>query len=198
MTKAAVASKADDAPQAAALDADSVIELRRYLLYPGQRDALIDLFEREFIESQEAVGAHIVGTFHDLDSPDHFVWLRSFADMKARAAALRAFYFGPVWREHREAANATMIDSDDVRLLHVVGTPPRLPDKHPPASTAPSSAMFVVDTCPLRAWSEQEFDARLVRSSGVVAAFAREESPNSFPRVEYREPAAQRAACRIG
>ena len=38
--------------------------------------------------------------------------------MTARHAALTAFYGGPVWARHRDAANATMIDSDDVLLLH--------------------------------------------------------------------------------
>ena len=32
-------------------------------------------------------------------------------------AMLAAFYDGPVWRAHRDEANATMIDSDDVLLL---------------------------------------------------------------------------------
>ena len=31
-----------------------VLELRQYTLKPGMRDILIELFEREFVESQEA------------------------------------------------------------------------------------------------------------------------------------------------
>src|SRR5207248_8870140 len=56
---------------------------------------------------------HVVGQFRDLDDPDRFVWLRAFDSMPARQAALEAFYYGPVWRAHRDAANDTMIDSDD-------------------------------------------------------------------------------------
>jgi hypothetical protein len=37
--------------------------------------------------------------------------------MTSRAKALTDFYSGPVWKAHREAANATMIDSDNVLLL---------------------------------------------------------------------------------
>ena len=37
--------------------------------------------------------------------------------MTSRAKALNDFYSGPVWKAHREAANATMIDSDNVLLL---------------------------------------------------------------------------------
>ena len=81
------------------------------------RDVLIKLFEREFIESQEALGMTVVGQFRDLDDPDRFVWLRGFSDMTTRAQALKDFYGGPVWKAHREAANETMIDSDNVLLL---------------------------------------------------------------------------------
>ena len=59
----------------------------------------------------------VIGTFTDLDRPDHFVWLRGFADMAARRAGLESFYGGAVWARHRSAANATMIDASDVRLL---------------------------------------------------------------------------------
>ncbi|WP_421737114.1 NIPSNAP family protein [Caulobacter sp.] len=95
----------------------AVVELRQYTLHPGRRDALITLFEREFVESQQAAGVTLIGLFRDLDDPNRFVWLRGFTDMEQRRAALTAFYDGPVWAAHRDAANATMIDSDDVLLL---------------------------------------------------------------------------------
>jgi hypothetical protein len=97
-----------------------VVELRQYSLHPGKRDVLIELFDREFIEPQEALGTKVIGQFRDLEHPDRFVWLRGFRDMTARAKALSDFYSGPVWKAHREAANATMIDSDNVLLLHPV------------------------------------------------------------------------------
>jgi len=97
-----------------------VIELRQYTLHPGRRDDLITLFEREFVDSQEAVGIRLIGLFRDLDDPDRFVWLRGFPDMEARRTSLESFYGGPVWAAHRDAANATMIDSDDVLLLRPV------------------------------------------------------------------------------
>jgi hypothetical protein len=94
-----------------------VLELRQYTLKEGGRDTLIDLFEKEFIESQETLGMRVIGTFRDLEKPDRFVWLRGFQNMNARAIQLQQFYGGPVWKAHREAANATMIDSDNVLLL---------------------------------------------------------------------------------
>lgn len=97
-----------------------VLELRQYTLKPGRRDELIELFDRELVEPQDAVGAHVLGQFRDRDDEDRFVWLRGFADMATRGTALPAFYGGPVWQAHRDAANATMIDSDDVLLLRPV------------------------------------------------------------------------------
>src|SRR5262245_52508787 len=94
-----------------------IVELRQYTLHQGKRDVLIDLFDREFVESQEALGRKVIGQFRDLDNPNRFVWLRGFRDMPSRAEALKDFYGGPVWKAHREAANATMIDSDNVLLL---------------------------------------------------------------------------------
>jgi NIPSNAP len=95
----------------------SVVELRRYTLRPGQRDVLIELFDRELVETQEAVGMTVIGQFRDEDHPDTFTWLRGFADMESRRRGLTSFYGGAVWGQHRSAANATMIDSDDVLLL---------------------------------------------------------------------------------
>src|SRR5882757_2209120 len=94
-----------------------IVELRQYTLHAGRRDVLIDLFEREFIESQEALGISVIGQFRDRDDFNRFVWLRGFPDMAARGEALAAFYGGTVWHAHREAANATMLDSDNVLLL---------------------------------------------------------------------------------
>lgn len=130
----------------------TVVELRRYTLHPGRRDELIDLFERELLEPQEAAGMTIIGQFRDLDHPDTFTWLRSFPDMPARRRALDAFYGGRVWTAHRDAANATMIDSDDVHLLRGVerrsslGAPPVTVQ---PASPARRFAVVVVRPSPV-------------------------------------------------
>ena len=104
-----------------------VVELRQYTLVPGQRDTLVELFDRELVEGQEAVGIRVLGQFRDLDAPDRFVWLRGFPDMAARRVALAEFYGGPVWARHRDVANATMVDSDDVLLLRPLPQQPAFP-----------------------------------------------------------------------
>lgn len=69
-----------------------IVELRQYALHPGRREALITLFDREFIESQEELGIEVLGQFRDLDNPDRFVWLRGFETMPGRAEVLTGFY----------------------------------------------------------------------------------------------------------
>lgn len=139
-----------------------VLELRQYTLKPGQRDVLIELFDREFVESQDRCGAYVLGQFRDLDRPDRFVWLRGFDGMPERARALGAFYGGPVWKAHSRAANATMIDTDDVRLLRPAGGWRSL-RMSPPGERLQVAGMV----CPL---------ARPA-GRGLVAAFQRELIP---------------------
>jgi NIPSNAP len=121
-----------------------VVDLRQYTTRPGKRDELIEVFDQEFVEGQEADGMHIIGQFRDLDDPDRFVWLRGFADLPARARALPAFYGGPVWKEHGRRANSTMLDSDDALLLRPVET--RLGYPAPGAARPPLNANAVPST----------------------------------------------------
>ena len=122
----------------------SVIELRQYTLHPGTRDAFLELFDREFVESQEALGSWVMGQFRDLDDPDRVVWLRGFRDMPARAEALAAFYGGPVWHTHRDAANACIVDSDNVLLLRPADSSPiKFAQRSPPNASAVDRGVVV-------------------------------------------------------
>jgi NIPSNAP len=94
-----------------------IVELRQYTLKPGRRDELIELFDSALVEPQEDDGMSVIGQFRDLDRPDRFVWLRGFPGMDERKASLETFYTGPVWKAHSAAANATMLETDDVLLL---------------------------------------------------------------------------------
>ena len=180
-----------------AMPADKTFELRNYTLVPGRRAAFTALFERDFIESQEAVGARIVGTFRNLDDPDRFVWIRSFADMPARAKALDAFYTGPVWQAHRTEANASIVDSDNVLLLRPVGPALQASGPRPPVgATEIPSTVIVATTYPLAAGGADEFGtyfagatAPELRRAGarLLATFATEPSPNNFPRLPVRD-----------
>lgn len=169
-----------------------IVELRQYTLRGGRRDELIALFEAQFIESQEAVGAHILGLFRDLDDPDRFVWLRGFPSMDARAAALKAFYFGPVWKAHRSAANATILDSDNVLLLHPArpGGGFATPAPRQGAGEVLAFVHYLDDalTQPFTDFFEAHIRPQAQADGAqVLASFASETSPNSFPQLPVRE-----------
>ena len=166
-----------------------VVELRQYTLHRDRRDTLITLFEREFIAPQDAVGAHVLAIFRDLDDPDRFVWMRGFESMAARAAALSAFYGGPVWKAHRDAANATMLDSDNVLLLHPA--PPGGGFQGRAGTGEVLAFIHYLDdatTAPFAAFFERVMRPQAQAAGGrVLGAFASETSPNSFPALPVRE-----------
>jgi len=177
-----------------------VVELRRYTLRPGARETLIDIFDREFVESQEAVGMRVIGQFRDIDRPDIFMWLRGFDDVGTRAASLAAFYDGPVWKTHGPAANATMIDSDDVHLLrplrfdHPLLHPAR--DRAPVGTTTVRPGVIVATVYLLEPERAADFAAffeavvaPVLAAAGVspIAMLETDQSPNDFARLPVRE-----------
>jgi hypothetical protein len=182
------------------LHEDAVIELRRYRMRPGRRDDLIDLFEREFIEPQEAVGMHVIAQFRDLDHADRYTWVRGFPNHALRAASLDAFYAGPIWKRHREAANATLLDNDDVLMLR----PARPGSGFAAASharaavgeAADGEGVVAIGICELGAPAEDGFAALfeqrfapLLGAGGaeLLATYVTDPSPNGYPRLPVRE-----------
>ena len=176
-----------------------IVELRRYELRPGARETLIELFDRELVETQEEVGMHVLGQFRDLDDPDSFVWLRYFADMPTRKHALEAFYGGPVWKEHAGAANATMIDVDNVLLLrHLSGLALETNGRPARGSTASRPGLLVATIYPLKEPTARDFPAFFARDLepalheagvSVLATYATEHSQNTYPALPVREDA---------
>ena len=191
----------DDIESMPTPDSDcQVVELRQYSLHAGQRDVLIDLFDRAFVETQEAAGMVVIGQFRELDAPDRFVWLRGFASMAQRAASLAAFYDGPVWQRHRAAANATMIDSDDVLLLRPAwpGSGISLQGRPRAAHTVRTSLPGLLEASLFRlhepaspellAFCRQTMTRVLMRGGAdVIGWYVTEQAPNNFPRLPVRE-----------
>jgi len=177
-----------------------VVELRQYTLVRGGREVLISLFERHFIENQEATGMTVIGQFRDLNNPDRFVWLRGYADMTSRARQLEEFYGGPIWKQHREAANATMTDSDNVLLLRPARSDSgfRLENlKRPSLGSKESSNALIVATIYYLNRTAQDnfiqlFEHKLVpkltkAGGSIVGMFVTENHPNTFPALPVRE-----------
>ncbi len=178
-----------------------VLELRRYVLVPGRREALIDLFDRCFVESQEELKIRVVGQFRVRGQPDVFAWIRGFPDMPSRAQSLEAFYGrSQAWLENREAANATMVAFDNVLLLAPAGESAGfvLDAAARPGPEAPESDGGVVlaeifpSSRPIGNELVAEFESDVIpelRASGVVplAVLVTEPSANTFPSLPVRE-----------
>jgi len=95
-----------------------VLEVRNYLLKPNLADAFSDFFHTKFVEPMQKLGGYTLGEFKIENSNDRFVWLRGFKDMNTRVKFLNDFYCeSSVWKENGNAANAMMINSDNVYLL---------------------------------------------------------------------------------
>ena len=173
---------------------DGILELRQYTLRGGQRDTLISIFEKNFIEPQNLLGAHVLGSFRDLDDPDRFVWIRGFADMQARKTALQAFYGGPVWQQHSREANATMIDSDNVLLLRPAA--PGQGFSTPATASSDAGAILGASIHYLGSVNAGQFatffqNTLLPKLAAAkvqpIACLATEESANNFPKLPVRE-----------
>jgi hypothetical protein len=193
------AKAADAGPGLATIKCCAVFELRQYTLHPGQRDTLIELFDREFVESQEVVGMRIYGQFRDLDKPDRFVWVRGFANMEVRRQALASFYGGPKWKAHGKAAAATMIDSDNVLLLRSINPKSdfdNLLKSRPPVGAAEPRSLVQATVYALRPEAQarfRQFYREKMRpallDAGIVplAAFNTEHAPNTYPALPVRQ-----------
>jgi hypothetical protein len=177
-----------------------IVELRRYRVHPGRRDDLAALFERHYVESQIACGMEPLGQYRDLDDPNVFVWLRGFSDMTTRLRALTAFYReSQIWRDTRDAANATMIDSDNVLLLRPARAASGFDltelERPSPGATALPDSYVAALILWLRAAPSVDavsaFEASLLpllRAHGQrVASFVSSGEENDFPALPVRE-----------
>lgn len=170
---------------------NSVLELRQYKIVPGRRDAMIDVFERWFVESQEAEGMHLVGQFRDRDDANRFTWIREFADMETREQGLNAFYFGPVWQAHRDEANPLLLDNDNVLLLKPLTLELAFADTE--RREAPGPAELVVATIRYL-WKDPaegfgQLFAQRVAAAGLptLGVYVPETRENTFPRLPVRQ-----------
>src|SRR5882724_5729164 len=125
-----------------------IIDLRQYTLFPGVRNEFVELFDREFVGTQEAVGMRVIGQFRDLGDPNRFVWIRGFPDMAARARALKAFYVeSEAWKKHSSQARSMMIDNSDALLLRPARSNSGFPlppgDDRPDLHSSPSDGIVV-------------------------------------------------------
>jgi hypothetical protein len=177
-----------------------VVELRRYTVAPGQRARFATWFDAYFPEAFEQLGAMVFGQFLERGDRDHFLWLRGYHDINARPIVNAAFYYGPLWKEHRTKVNAILPDSDNVLLLQPLPGHgiPVLPAMDPVDEPQGATGIVVAQLFPVAAGSETDFAADAerafvryrvegVRPAGVLATLA---VPNNFPQLPVREDGA--------
>lgn len=176
-----------------------VVELRQYTTLPGQRDAFIQLYEDQFIESQEAAGISLPGQFRVLGFPNRFDWLQGFSSMAARKTDFESFYGGAAWKAHRSAVNAMLLENGNVILLHPAHDGsgfPAPPPRPPLGSTVEPRGLVVATMYYLGSNDGAQFEASfekairpIVSAHGarVLASFVTDHTPNNFPKLPVRE-----------
>lgn len=173
-----------------------VVELRRYTVSPGQRARFAAWFDAYFPEAFEQLGAMVFGQFLERDAPERFFWLRGYRDMLDRPVVNAAFYYGPLWREHRGKVNSILPDSDDVLLMRSVpGHPvPVLPAVDPVDEAGGTHGLLVVQLLPAQAGRADAVAAALADAAarypreGVLHAGLLQtlDAPNNFPQLPVR------------
>lgn len=177
----------------------TVFEFRRYIVIDGARDRFATYFDAYFPEGFEQAGAISVGQGKVRDNPNGFTWIRGFHTLEERANINGAFYFGPLWHEHKKTANDLLADNDNVLLLTPL-SPDRQPIVYPAVDpvTEASGAHGVI-VAQIFAIQPNQVDAFVhaaepafaryravagVREDGVLKTL---DVPNNFPILKLRE-----------
>ncbi|HWX67622.1 MAG TPA: hypothetical protein VNZ27_14475 [Rhodanobacter sp.] len=173
------------------------IEFRRYVTKDGERAHFVKYFDTYFPEALEQLGAMVFGQFTERDNPDRFTWLRGFRDINARPIVNAAFYYGPLWKEHRIKVNAILPDSDNVMLLrplHADQGITVLPAVDPVTEEHGAQGIVVAQIFAVKKGSEDAFAKQAeaafsayhiegVHPAGVLVTL---DVPNNFPQLPIR------------
>ncbi|HEX6549784.1 MAG TPA: hypothetical protein VF117_03865 [Gammaproteobacteria bacterium] len=175
-----------------------VIELRRYTTLHGARQTFASYFESFFPEAFEQLGAMVFGSFCERGNETGFTWLRGFHDINARAIVNAAFYYGPLWKEHRNRMNNILPDSDNVLLLKPL-SPERgvtlLPAMDPVLEAGGAEGVMVAQIFPVAEHRIDEFSRQAepvfaryraagIHEAGVLVTL---DVANNFPQLPVRE-----------
>jgi hypothetical protein len=174
-----------------------VIEFRRYVTRDGERAHFVKYFDTYFPEAFEQLGAMVFGQFTERGNLEHFTWLRGFHDINARPIVNAAFYYGPLWKEHRIKVNAILPNSDNVMLMRPLH-PDRgitvLPAVDPVNEEHGAQGVVVAQIFAVKKGSEEAFAKQAeaafahyrikdVRPAGVLVSL---DVPNNFPQLPIR------------
>jgi hypothetical protein len=93
-------------------------ELRIYRFHEGQKK----VFLKEFKKAKSFMakyGITFVAAWENTEREDEFVWIRSFANKKARDKAIEAYYGSPEWAKIVDTLRPT-IRRREVRLMNAL------------------------------------------------------------------------------
>jgi NIPSNAP len=174
----------------------SVFELRRYVMKNGGREKFVRRFDTWAPEAFQQLGAVVLGQFTVRDEPNRFTWIRGWRHLDARAAGMSAFYYGPVWREHKQDFNEFIEDSDDVLLLKAYEPDrgvPVLKSVDPLAPPSPPGAVVLSVFHVSKGRVDEAAQAlepafRRLRAAGIREAglLTTLDEPNNFPQHPIR------------
>jgi hypothetical protein len=174
-----------------------VVEFRRYVTADGELAHFVKYFDAYFPEAFEQLGAMVFGQFTERGRPNRFTWLRGFHDINARPIVNAAFYYGPLWKEHRIKVNAILPDSDNVMLLrplhpeHGISV---LPAVDPVTEERGAQGIVIAQIFAVKKGSEEDFARQAeaafgayriegVHPAGVLVSL---DVPNNFPQLPIR------------
>jgi hypothetical protein len=179
------------------MDTYPVIEFRRYTTVEGGQAAFTRYFETLFPEAFQQLGALALGQFTERAGPNSFLWMRGFTSWEQRAVVNAAFYYGPVWKEHKATLNGLMTDSDNVLLLRPWqpgSGVPAMPAVDPVREPDGAQGEVVAILCTVKPGQLERF-AELAapaftawtdvgwRNAGVLVTL---DMPNNFPQLPVR------------
>ena len=139
----------------------------------------------------------VFGQFTERGRPNRFTWLRGFHDINARPIVNAAFYYGPLWKEHRIKVNAILPDSDNVMLLrplHADQGITVLPAVDPVTEEHGAHGVVVAQIFAVKKGREEAFAKQAeaafagyrvagVHPAGVLVSL---DVPNNFPQLPIR------------
>jgi hypothetical protein len=174
-----------------------VVEFRRYVTSDGELTHFVKYFDAYFPEAFEQLGAMVFGQFTERGHPNRFTWLRGFHDINARPIVNAAFYYGPLWKEHRVKVNAILPDSDNVMLLrplHADEGVSVLPAVDPVTEERGAHGVVVAQIFAVKKGQEEAFAKQAeaafaayridgVHPAGVLVSL---DVPNNFPQLPIR------------
>ena len=174
-----------------------VLEFRRYTIKKGEREHFAQYFESYFPEAFEQLGALACGQFFERNNPSGFTWIRGFHNIDARATVNAAFYYGPLWKEHKSTMNDILTDSDNVLLLRPVSLERGvtiLPAVDPVTEERGAQGIVVAQIFAVKADSVESFAKQAeatftgyraagVREAGVLVTL---DVSNNFPQLPVR------------